>query len=235
MTRLRVKYIPIGSSLPENLEEGMLYFVESQNTIWKDGDKPFSGINNVSFEPNGTTTKILFNTDGGTNGNAGSIIVGNSQLNDLVHEINTRLTAAEAAIEDIEFKTNSIVNLDVVAPSAVPYTLQSAIAYVNRLEDIEVKNLAVLFNDGEQTQLYFFKGRDRSQLLNESKWEPTQIGSGEEVQRYNSREAFPAVGKKNTLYIDVSCNELWFWDDTAISYKQCGFDPNNIKLIDTNF
>lgn len=235
MVRLRVKYIPTGSPLPETLEEGMLYFVESQNTIWKDGDKPFSGINNVSFEVEGTKTKILFNTDGGNDGNAGSIVVGNAQLDSLVHELDERMYNAEDAINSIEFRTTNILNLDVVAPSAVPYNLTSAIQYLLNLRSIEYKNLAVLFNDGAETQLYFFKGNDRSQLTDESKWENTHIGSGEEVQRYNTRSAFPAVGKKNVLYIDRSSNELWFWDDATVQYHMCGFDPSNIKLIDTNF
>lgn len=235
MTRLRVKYIPTGSSLPEVLEEGMLYFVESQHTILKDGNKPFSGINNISFEPNGTTTRILFSTDGSSSGNAGSIVVGNDQLNELVNEINDKVADIENSIKDIKFKTNSVINLDVVAPSVVPYTLSSAIAYVNSVDNIDIKNIAVLFNDGERTQLYFFKGRSRAQILDESKWEATQIGSGKEVQKYDSIASFPAIGKENTLYIDKSNNDLWFWNETTLSYKQCGFDIDNIRLIDTNF
>ena len=235
MTRLRVKYIPTGGTLPEVLEEGMLYFVESQHTIWKDGDKPFSGINNVTFETLGTSTRIKFNNDGGTNGNMGTIVVGNAQLDTLVHELEERMNTAEGEINQIKFSRNSVINLDVVAPSNLPYNLTTAISYVSRQEGLDTKNLGILFNDGQSTQLYFFTGDDWSKINNERFWEPVQIGTGEEVQYYNTRAAFPAVGKKNTLYVDKSGNELWYWDESTIAYQQCGFDPKNISLIDTNF
>ena len=50
------------------------------------------------------------------------------------------------------------------------------------------------------------------------------------VLEYPSSLQFPTIGKVNTIYIDVSSNKIYRWDDNNIKYYPLN-DYENIELI----
>lgn len=54
----------------------------------------------------------------------------------------------------------------------------------------------------------------------------------EKILPFPSRFEFPATGKENTLYIDMSTDQLYRWDDDEVKYFIVGFDPRDIAMID---
>lgn len=51
------------------------------------------------------------------------------------------------------------------------------------------------------------------------------------VLEYPSSLQFPTIGKKNTIYIDVSSDKTYRWDDNNLKYYPLN-DYENIELID---
>lgn len=51
------------------------------------------------------------------------------------------------------------------------------------------------------------------------------------VLEYPSSLQFPTTGKKNTIYIDVSSDKTYRWDDNDLKYYPLD-DYENIKIID---
>ena len=51
------------------------------------------------------------------------------------------------------------------------------------------------------------------------------------VLEYPSSLQFPTIGKKNTIYIDVSSDKTYRWDDNDLKYYPLN-DYENIKIID---
>lgn len=233
MIPLRVKYIPAGEEIPAVKEEGMLYFVESQNTIYKDGIVPFGGINNVTFTKDGNVTKITFSTDGSDSGNAGTIIVSNGDLADYVESIKSKVDDLDERVTTLEYSTSNVYNLDLIAPSSSIRNLPDAVDYISHIGIVNPVNTGIIFNDGDSSQIYYYNGNTTSGLSDETNW--SKVTTEEKILHFNTKSDFPAVGTAHTLYIDTSSNEMWYWDDNNIMYKQCGFDPLNIKFIDSNF
>lgn len=53
------------------------------------------------------------------------------------------------------------------------------------------------------------------------------------VLEYPSSLQFPTIGKENTIYIDVSSNKTYRWDNDSLKYYPLNYDDyNNIKIID---
>lgn len=51
------------------------------------------------------------------------------------------------------------------------------------------------------------------------------------VLEYPSSLQFPTIGKENTIYIDVSSDKTYRWDDNDLKYYPLD-DYENIKIID---
>ena len=51
------------------------------------------------------------------------------------------------------------------------------------------------------------------------------------VLEYPSSLQFPTIGKENTIYIDVSSDKTYRWDDNDLKYYPLN-DYENIKIID---
>ena len=59
-----------------------------------------------------------------------------------------------------------------------------------------------------------------------------QIGQARDtVLEYPSSLQFPTTGKNNTIYIDVSSDKTYRWDDDNLKYYPLN-DYENIKIID---
>ena len=56
------------------------------------------------------------------------------------------------------------------------------------------------------------------------------IQSRDTVLEYPSSLQFPTIGKENTIYIDVSSNKTYRWDDNNLKYYPLN-DYENIELI----
>lgn len=54
------------------------------------------------------------------------------------------------------------------------------------------------------------------------------------VQTYESLYHFPSVGKENILYIDMTENKTYRWDDANLRYYCIGSDYEDIKIINGN-
>ena len=55
--------------------------------------------------------------------------------------------------------------------------------------------------------------------------------SSDIVKPYSSIYEFPGIGKEKILYIDLSTDTLYRWDDINVKYYCIGSDYNNIKVI----
>lgn len=42
---------------------------------------------------------------------------------------------------------------------------------------------------------------------------------------------FPTIGDPNSLYLDMTANEIYRWDDENIKYFRVGTDYHNIEVI----
>lgn len=51
------------------------------------------------------------------------------------------------------------------------------------------------------------------------------------IHQYNSIYEFPSTGDEKQLYLDVSTNRIYRWDNTAIKFYCVGSDYNNIEVI----
>lgn len=56
--------------------------------------------------------------------------------------------------------------------------------------------------------------------------------AGEKIISLPSKFEFPITGKENTIYIDVSTDLLYRWDDNEVKYFVVGFDPQDVAMID---
>ena len=53
-----------------------------------------------------------------------------------------------------------------------------------------------------------------------------------EKNAYSGISEFPSVGKAGELYIDISVNKIYRWDDEKLLYFCIGSDYNEIEIID---
>ena len=224
---LRVKYREKYSDIPLPFEEGTLYFIKSQNTIWKDGDKPFSGITNVTITNDDDKTTLSFSTQNDNSGNAGIIVLPSINLVQRVQNL-------EEQYDDLNMKTSVVFNLDDMEPSGTPYTLESAVQYVNTIDGNFTKiNAIIIFNDGTRSRIYVYKSLDVSGFDNVDNWE--EVTKGDSVQYYSSVLMFPKTGEEGVVYIDTTNHNTYYWDSTNIKYIICGFNPSDIEYINANF
>lgn len=56
--------------------------------------------------------------------------------------------------------------------------------------------------------------------------------ANEKVLTFPTKLQFPTVGKVSTIYIDLSDNMIYRWDDDNIKYYSLGFNPENIEVVD---
>lgn len=54
----------------------------------------------------------------------------------------------------------------------------------------------------------------------------------EVVLQYQSIYNFPNIGDEHKIYIDISKNQAYRWDDDSIKYFCIGSDYNDIEVID---
>lgn len=50
-------------------------------------------------------------------------------------------------------------------------------------------------------------------------------------QQYGTRYEFPNIGKPGILYVDVTDNKTYRWDDANLKYYCIGSDYTDIKII----
>lgn len=231
---VRHKFCRTKEDLPEELQTGTIYYIADEHTI-QVKDISVSGINRVSFNKTGNTTEILFNDDYGTDGNVGRVIVSNDTLVDLVNSLKDELLKVEQNVVDLNLSTHTIYNMDDIASTSTPYTLETALDTLEELQVKKVRNAGIIFYDGTKTSFYIFNGDSSENFYNTSYWQEVQTGSDNSVQHYIDRVSFPAIGQSNVLYIDDTNDELFSWDNNILQYKQCGFNPSNIDFIDSNF
>lgn len=55
------------------------------------------------------------------------------------------------------------------------------------------------------------------------------------VQYFDKRDAFPAIGRANMLYLDKASGLVYSWDDDTLTYAATGTDLDDVELIDSNF
>lgn len=53
----------------------------------------------------------------------------------------------------------------------------------------------------------------------------------DDILLYENRLSFPSIGKTSKIYVDLSTDLIYRWDDETINYFQIGFNPETIKII----
>ena len=53
----------------------------------------------------------------------------------------------------------------------------------------------------------------------------------DDILLFENRLSFPSIGKVSKIYLDLSTDLIYRWDDENINYFQIGFRPESIKII----
>ena len=53
----------------------------------------------------------------------------------------------------------------------------------------------------------------------------------DDILPFENRLSFPSIGKTSKIYLDLSTDLIYRWDDENINYFQIGFNPETIKMI----
>lgn len=220
------------ADLPAELQAGTLYFVADEATIYNK-DLSFSGINRVTASLDGDVVTLNFNDDYGTDGNKLSISLASSTILRIIQR------HAEE-IEKIKGANHIVFNGAVLNPEENAWTLRKMLQAIHDLEtiqhvDFEKLGAGLIFTDNKGTHYYIFDSGDADNFYTPSYWKRIQAGSNQEVVHCATKEELPPIGEVSTIYICDDHKEIYRWDTTALSYKICGFDPNNIKYINANF
>lgn len=233
---LKVHYVKKREDLPSPLVEGTLYFIGEEKSIYKE-TKPMSGINRVTAVEEIDKVTLKFNDNYGTDGNVLTVTAAPSSLYQVVLNLIQRVDQHDVAIQFLNSTNNVCVDLDKVSPlTSGHYTLKSAVTELISLDlPYSRKNSSLMYNDGLTTRWFIYTSADPTTYDNLSCWHEIQIGQDQEIKTVKNKLALPAIGTPKVLYICKAEQENYFWDDDNLCYKLCGFTPDNIKFINSNF
>lgn len=230
--KFRVHFARTEADLPSTLEKGVLYFVANQASVYNK-DLPFSGINRVTSvtNENGVTT-LNFNDNYGTDGNHLSVSFLDASLISLLQD-------HTESIKQLKIVNHVVFNAATFDPNRTNWTLSDVLNYIYSYSlqgaQFEYKSAGIIYTDNGKTHYFVYNGEDIANFYNSIYWDEVQIGNNQEVIHVESITDLPSIGNKSKLYIVQDNQELYRWDTQSLTYKICGFDPNNIKYINANF
>lgn len=230
--KFRVHFARSEADLPSTLEKGVLYFVANQASVYNK-DLPFSGINRVTSvtNENGVTT-LNFNDNYGTDGNHLRVSFLDASLISLLQD-------HTESIKQLKIVNHVVFNAATFDPNKIDWTLSDVLNYVYSYSlqgaSFEYKSAGIIYTTRGKTHYFVYNGDNISNFYDPTYWKEIQIGNNQDVMYVKQSTDLPPVGNQDKLYIVEDTQQLYRWNNNSLTYQICGFDPNNIDRIDSNF